>query len=396
MNHVDIPAGFSFSGLASGIKKSGKADLALIASATPARCSGVFTRNKVIAAPLIVTRPRIARGVCQAVLINSGNANACTGSQGEESALKTGALLAAQMNLAEDLVAVASTGVIGVQLPMAPFEKHIGALVAALDKDSPDAVARAIMTTDAFAKMASARETETAQYCLLGIAKGAGMIHPNMATMLGFVLTDANVSKDLLDSALQRAVARSFNAITVDGDTSTNDMVLLLANGAAGGEEIRPGTPAADQFAAHLERVLLDLAKMIVRDGEGATKLVRVRVTGAVTEDNARTAARSVATSSLVKTAFFGEDANWGRIIAAVGYSGIDVDPNRIAISFNDVPVTRDGLSTGPELEAEATEVLKLDEFTVTVDLGAGDKEFSYYTSDLTYDYVKINADYRS
>jgi len=397
MNLVDIPAGFSFSGLASGIKKkAGKADLALIVSDNPARCAGVFTRNKVIAAPLIVTKPRIAKGLCQAVLINSGNANACTGAQGEKNALKTAQLLAGQMNLDEDLVAVASTGVIGVQLPLEPFEKNMAALVGALAKDRPDTVASAIMTTDAFPKTAAAQETETACYRILGIAKGAGMIHPNMATMLGFVLTDANVSVALLNTALQRAVARSFNAITVDGDTSTNDMVLLLANGAAGGEEILPGTAAGDQFTAHLERVLLDLAKMIVRDGEGGTKLVRIRVTGSASEEDARTAARSVATSSLVKTAFFGEDANWGRIIAAVGYSGIDVDPNRIAISFNDVPVTRDGLSTGPQLEAEATEVLKLDEFTVTVDLGAGNKEFSYYTSDLTYDYVKINADYRS
>lgn len=396
MNHVDIPAGFKFSGIASGIKKSGKDDLALIVSETPASCAGVFTQNKVIAAPLIVSKPKIAAGRCQAVLVNSGNANACTGAQGEDAARRTAGLVAAQLAIDEALVAVSSTGVIGVQLPVAPFEKSLPSLVERLDASSPEAVAKAIMTTDAFSKMASAREESEPGYSILGIAKGAGMIHPNMATMLGFALTDAKVSQELLQEALECAVAKSFNAITVDGDTSTNDMVLVLANGASGGREILPGTPDADAFFVHLERVLLDLAKMIVRDGEGASKLVRVLVTGAVSEAEARAAAKSVATSSLVKTAFFGEDANWGRIIAAVGYSGSEVDPNRVAISFNDVPVTRAGLSTGADLEAQATEVLKLDEFTVTVDLGLGDGEFSYYTSDLTYDYVKINADYRS
>ena len=209
-------------------------------------------------------------------------------------------------------------------------------------------------------------------------------------------MTDAAVSSELLDSSLRRAVASSFNSITVDGDTSTNDMVLLLANGAAGGEEICPGTVAAEQFCEQLDRVLLDLAKMIVRDGEGATKLVEIRVVGASSEQEARTAAKSVATSSLVKTAFFGEDANWGRIIAAVGYSGIELEQNRIDISFNQVAVTRNGLTTGPELEAEASEVLKLDEFIVEIDLHQGEASSSYYTSDLGYEYVKINADYRT
>ena len=396
MSNVDIPAGFRFSGIASGIKKSGKADLALIVADAPVNCAGVFTQNKVIAAPLIVSKPKIASGRCQAILVNSGNANACTGEQGLAAAQKTAALAAQQLNIDEQLVAVSSTGVIGVQLPLAPFERHMAELAGSLDRNCPQAVAEAIMTTDAFAKIASAHEDSGDGYNLLGIAKGAGMIHPNMATMLGFVLTDVKISSELLQRCLRSAVDKSFNAITVDGDTSTNDMVLVLASGLSGNEEILPGTPEVDVFCSHLERVLLDLAKMIVSDGEGASKLVRVRMTGAGSEDEARIAARSVATSSLVKTAFFGEDANWGRIIAAVGYSGIDVDPNRIAIDFNNVPVTRGGLSTGPELEAQATEVLKLDEFTVTVDLGMGDSEFSYYTSDLTYDYVKINADYRS
>jgi glutamate N-acetyltransferase/amino-acid N-acetyltransferase len=217
-----------------------------------------------------------------------------------------------------------------------------------------------------------------------------------MATMLAFVLTDARVEADFLQEALTRAVDASFNVISVDGDTSTNDMVLVLANGAAGTDEIRGDSAAGEGFASLLKQVLLDLAKMIVRDGEGATKLVHIRIVGAASTPDAQKAARSVATSSLVKTAFFGEDANWGRIIAAVGYSGAKVDPNRVEISFDDVPVVREGISTGPDLESRATEVLKKAEFGVTVDLRLGEGEAEYYTSDLTYEYIKINAAYRT
>jgi len=397
MSHLDIPKGYRFAGLASGIKKSGKLDLALICAEQPAQAAGVFTRNKVIAAPLQMTKPRIAKGQCQAVLINSGNANACTGEQGLQVARQTSVLLADQLSIDEELIAVASTGVIGVQMPLAPFENGLPQLVDALSADQAATVAEAIMTTDAYSKTASARvAVEGVEYSILGLAKGAGMIHPNMATMLGFVLTDASIAPELLDRSLRRAVKNSFNSITVDGDTSTNDMVLLLANGASDTPEILPDTEAAESFCQHLERVLLDLAKMIVRDGEGATKLVEIRVEGAASEAAARTAARAVATSSLVKTAFFGEDANWGRIIAAVGYSGIEVDQNLIDISFNQVPVARNGLTTGPELEAEASQVLKLSEFVVRIDLHQGAANASYYTSDLGYDYIKINADYRT
>ncbi len=397
MSHFDLPAGYRFAGIASGIKTSGKLDLALICTDQPAQCAGVFTRNKVVAAPLLVSKPRVAAGRCQAILINSGNANACTGAAGRQVSAASARLLSEALEISEELIAVASTGVIGVQMPLAPFETGVPLLVKALAAEQAGQVAEAIMTTDAYAKIASARiEVPGGECRILGLAKGAGMIHPDMATMLGFVLTDAAVSAELLDSALRRAVKRSFNSITVDGDTSTNDMVLLLANGASKTLPIKDDTPAAEAFIQALERVLLDLAKMIVRDGEGATKVVRIHVTGATDEQAARTAARTVATSSLVKTAFFGEDANWGRIIAAVGYSGVEVNPEQIDISFNQVPVTRDGLSTGPGLEAEASEVLKLDEFTVTIDLHQGDAEASYYTSDLGYEYIKINADYRT
>jgi len=397
MGSFDVPVGYRFAGMASGIKKSGKLDLALICSDQPARVAGVFTRNKVIAAPLQISQPRTAVGSCQAVLVNSGNANACTGEAGLQVADQTSKLLSAELGIDENLIAIASTGVIGVQMPLAPFERGIPTLVESLATDQAAVVAEAIMTTDAYSKTASARVSgESGSYSLLGLAKGAGMIHPNMATMLGFVLTDAAVAPELLDRALRQAVQKSFNSITVDGDTSTNDMVLLLANGAGEGAEIQPGTEAAEMFCQHLDRVLLDLAKMIVRDGEGATKLVEIRVSGAASEEEARIAAKSVATSSLVKTAFFGEDANWGRIIAAVGYSGIDVDQNAIDISFNQVSVAKNGLSTGSDLEIEATEVLRLDDFVVNIDLHQGEAVSSYYTSDLGYDYIKINADYRT
>ena len=398
MEPNDVPTGFRFAGLAGGIKKSGKLDLGLIFSEHPANCAGVFTRNRVIAAPLLVTRPKIAAGTCQAVLVNSGNANACTGQDGLQAAQETARLLAAELAINEQLVAVSSTGVIGAQLPLEPFRKGIPRLVAQLSKLHAADVAEAMRTTDAFPKIAASRVT-TAQgqeYRILGLAKGAGMIHPNMATMLAFVMTDARIGQDLLTTALQSAVSKTFNSITVDGDTSTNDMVLLLANGAAGDEQILAGSPAEVEFRRQLEGVLLDLARMIVRDGEGATKLVEIKVVGAENEDSARTVARSVATSALVKTAFFGEDANWGRIIAAVGYAGVDVDPERIDIFFDQVPVARNGLSTGRELEVEATEVLKRDEFTVLIDLHRGSAVWSYYTSDLGYEYVKINAAYRT
>ncbi len=313
-------------------------------------------------------------------------------------ALRCGELTARALGIAEDLVAVSSTGVIGHPLPMEKFEQHVPQLPSELDSGGADKVAEAIRTTDAFPKSAARCGQAGGQsYQVVGLAKGAGMIHPDMATMLAFILTDADVAPPVLQEAFEQGVARSFNAITVDGDTSTNDMVLVLANGLAKNPQIVAGTPEATAFAALVEETMHDLAKMIVRDGEGATKLVEIRVRGALDDDHARIAARSVATSHLVKTAFFGQDANWGRIIAAVGYSGADVDPDRIDIFFGQIPVVRGGLGTGKELESRATEeVLKLPEFTVTVDLHLGAGESVYYTSDLTYDYVKINADYRT
>lgn len=389
--------GFRFSACASGIKKSGKLDMGLIYSTVLTRCAAVYTTNKVVAAPIVITRERLANGHCQAVLVNSGNANACTGVAGHEVALRTAEMAAAQLQIPVGTIAIASTGVIGQLLPIAPFENALPQLVATLSDDKCGDVAEAIRTTDAYPKIATAAGTSAGTpYNLVAIAKGAGMIHPNMATMLAFVMTDAQVAPDLLDRSLRAAVDASFNSITVDRDTSTNDMVLLLANGAANGAEICTNTPDGETFSQNLAAILLKLAKLIVKDGEGATKVVEIEVIGALNDAQGRQAALSVATSNLVKTAFFGEDANWGRIIAAVGYSGAEIDPTLVSIAFGEVPVVRGGISTGSELEAAATAILKQPEFKVTIDLHLGSGQGRYYTSDLTYDYVKCNASYRS
>jgi len=391
-----MPAGYTCAAVASGIKKKGKPDLGLILSEGPAACAGVFTRNRVVAAPLELTRPRIATGRCQAILVNSGNANACTGQAGLQVARDCSALVSKSLGIDDALVAIASTGVIGVPLPFEPFSAAFPELASAQSDAAIEQVATAMMTTDSFLKLSAAEMSGKSGSCrILGLAKGAGMIHPNMATMLGFILTDAALEPEQLQRLLRPAVDNSFNAITVDGDTSTNDMVLLLANG-AGGLRIEPGSSVEEDFAGKLQQVLLDLAKMIVRDGEGATKLVEIRVEGATDAGEAKTVARAIATSSLCKTAFFGEDANWGRIIAAAGYSGVAVDPETIDIFFDDVQVAHAGMSVGPQAEEPATAVLKKPEFCVRLTLGQGDARASYYTSDLTYDYVKINADYRT
>jgi glutamate N-acetyltransferase / amino-acid N-acetyltransferase len=394
---MTTPQGFLFAARAGGLKKSGKLDLGLIFSVTPAACAGVFTRNKVVAAPVQVSAPRISNGLCQAVLVNSGNANACTGAQGRQDALECGRLLSEALAVPEQLVVVSSTGVIGVPLRMPVFAEQIPLLAGDLGESHAGALAKAMMTTDSFPKVSSRTIMIDDRECrLLGIAKGAGMIHPDMATMLAFVMTDACVSSRFLDQALREAVGHSFNRITVDRDTSTNDMTLILANGVIGNREIVADSPAAGAFSSALKEILLDLAKMIVRDGEGATKLVRIQVEGAVSDDDALLVARTVATSSLVKTAFFGEDANWGRIIAAAGYSGAELEPERVRILFDQIPMVEGGLGLGAEQETLATEVLKKPEFTVTIELGLGAGSAYYYTSDLTYDYVRINAAYRT
>ena len=311
--------------------------------------------------------------------------------------LRPPVLLANGLMIPEAEVLVASTGVIGVPLPMERLRTALPLLAAAAGEASLADVAAAIMTTDTFPKLESRQgEAGGVPYTIAGVAKGAGMIRPDMATMLAFIVTDAAIDPQLLQQLFREANELSFNAITVDGDMSTNDTALILANGAAGNPLILPGTPEAVQFAAVLSDLLLSLAKLIVRDGEGATKFVTITVKGAVSAAEAKQAAMAVANSSLVKTAFFGQDANWGRIFAAVGYSGVQVEQLRTELFFDDVQMVRDGLFVGGDAEARGTAVLQKSDFAVLVDLHLGNGAATVYTSDLSYDYVKINADYRT
>ena len=389
--------GFRFSAVEAAVKKPGRLDLALILSEVHAAVAAVFTTNRVKAAPVLLSMERAAGGTVQALVVNSGNANACTGAQGMADATETARLIAERCGIPEELVLVASTGVIGRQMPMERIRAAVPALVEAPASSSMDEVARAIMTTDTFPKLES-REGEAGgtTYTISGIAKGSGMIMPNMATMLSFLATDAAIDPAFLGRAFRRAVDSSFNIITVDGDTSTNDMASIMANGMAGNTLIREGSREAEIFESLLSDILLSLAKKIVLDGEGATKMVEVIVRGAASSADAKRAAMSIANSSLVKTAFFGQDANWGRILAAVGYSGAAVDQDRASLYFDDVQMVRDGVFAGGDAEAKGTEILKKRQFSVTVDLALGDGSASVYTSDLSHDYVSINADYRT
>ncbi|AJE02884.1 bifunctional glutamate N-acetyltransferase/amino-acid acetyltransferase ArgJ [Geobacter pickeringii] len=389
--------GFQFSAVEAAIKKPGRLDLALIFSETPAAVAAVYTTNKVKAAPVLIDQERTQSGVCQAIVVNSGNANACTGPRGMDDALETTRLVAEGLGIPDETVLVSSTGVIGVPLPMERLRAGIRPLVDGLSGGTLEDVSRAIMTTDTFPKletrcgMAGGKE-----YTIAGIAKGAGMIMPNMATMLAFIVTDAAVEPEWLRTAFAVGIERSFNAITVDGDTSTNDSAILLANGAAGNTPLNGAADGAADFVRLLDEVLLSLAKLIVRDGEGATKFVEVTVRGARSDADAKRAAMAVANSCLVKTAFFGQDANWGRIFAAVGYSGADVEQERAELFFDDVPMVKNGVFAGGDAEARGSEVLRKKDFSVVIDLHLGGGTATVYTSDLSYDYVKINADYRT
>jgi glutamate N-acetyltransferase / amino-acid N-acetyltransferase len=390
--------GFSASAVAAGIRYAGRLDLGLIYSNTPAVTVGVFTRNQVKAAPVIIDMERLKQGRAQAILVNSGCANACTGEKGMEAALATSLFLSNSLDIPDEMVLLSSTGVIGEQLNVDAFATSMGKLVAGLDEEKFEEVAHAIMTTDTVPKTACRTVTiGDHEVNFMGMAKGSGMIMPNMATMLSFVVTDAQISCPELQNSLRQAADRTFNRITVDGDTSTNDMVLVMANGTATNEWIDEDNLVDRQvFQDTLEDVLKDLALKIVDDGEGATKCITIRVCGAKEEVEAERMARTVANSNLVKTAFFGEDANWGRIIAAMGRSGVHFHPDRVDIAFGQVVLVRDGLGLGKEAEAAATEILKKKNISVCIDLkdGAGCEEV--YTCDFSVDYVKINADYRS
>ncbi len=390
--------GFSTSAVAAGIRYSDRLDLGLIYSETPAVTAGVFTTNQVKAAPVLIDKERLMQTRAQAILVNSGSANACTGEKGTEAALITSKLLSSRLKIEDEMVLLSSTGVIGEQLNLDAFRSSMDKLVQGLGEGNFNDVANAIMTTDTVPKVAS-RSVVIGEHEInfMGMAKGAGMIMPNMATMLSFVITDAQISFPELQASLRRAVARTFNRITVDGDTSTNDMVLVMANGTASNAWIDEDNPLDQQlFENTLERLLKDLALQIVNDGEGATKCITIRVNGAREEAEAAVMARTVANSALVKTAFFGEDANWGRILAAMGRAGVRFQPELVDISIGGVLLVKDGLAVGGGAEEKATEQLRKKKITVSIDLkdGVGCEEM--YTCDFSLDYVKINADYRS
>jgi len=394
MKKMDCP-GFQTAGVASGLKKNGKKDLGLIYSEVPLAVAAMFTRNLVKAAPVLLDQQRTANGSCRAVIVNSGNANCCTGEQGMPGAIRMGHLVARELKIDEDDVLVASTGVIGEPLPINKIETAAPGLIKALAPDGISDFAEAIMTTDTVPKVVT-RTGELAgkPFNVTGAIKGAGMIRPDMATMLCFVMTDIIARPDTLHEMLKKAVDRSLNRMTVDGDTSTNDTVLILANGHSTVQVISENQK--EVFQSTLDETMIALAKWLIKDAEGATKLVGIVVKGAKTKAEAHKIADTVANSPLFKTALFGEDANWGRILAAVGRAGISMDPAKIDIFFGTALMVKNGFGCGKEAEAEASEVLKQDEFTVTIDLKLGQEVETVYTCDFSIDYVKINADYRT
>lgn len=383
--------GIRAAGVKCGIKAAGGMDLALIVCDNPATVAGVFTTNKVKAAPVLVSKERIKKGVAQAVVVNSGNANACTGEHGLQDAKRMAELTAGELKIPPELVLVASTGKIGRYLPMDKIENGIKMAVSELKSDGGHQAAQAIMTTDTFPKeVALEFELHGKKARIAGMVKGAGMIDPHIATMLCFIVTDAAISRELLQEALKAAVDKSFNMICVDGDMSTNDTVIVLANGKAGNDKIEERSSNYYIFLEAISLVTLSLAKMIAKDGEGATKFIELRIKGAGSYDDAKIAAHSIARSPLVKTAMFGEDPNWGRLMSSLGSSGAAIDPSTVDIWLDDLKIVENSISTGFD-EEDAREVLKKDEFIVTIDLKIGEAQANMWTCDLSYDYVKVN-----
>ncbi len=387
--------GFKAAGIASGLKKNGKKDLGLIYSEVPAKIAGVFTRNKVKAAPLLLNIDRIKSGIGRAIIVNSGNANCCTGDQGIQDAKAMAGFAASELKISEDLVFVASTGVIGEPLPIEKIRDAVPKLTGLLKPEGINDFVMAIMTTDTMPKIITKQEDlDGKTFSVTGVAKGSGMISPDMATMLCFVYTDVDLTPDFLKDSLNTATKRSLNRITIDGDTSTNDMVLVMANGLSGA--VIESSADKETFQSVLDDVLIGLAKQLVKDGEGATKFVEINVRGALSDTDARTIADTIANSPLVKTAIFGEDANWGRIMMALGRAGVSVDPDKVDIFFDDFLVVKNGMKCGKDTETEITEVLKKPEFEISIDLNMGHGDASVFTCDFSIDYVKINADYRT
>ena len=393
---VTAPEGFFATGVACGLKKDGKKDLAIICSEDSAAAAGVFTTNKVKGHSLLLTMEHIKSGYANAVVINSGNANACVGEQGYADALEMATITAGLLECGPKDILIGSTGVIGKPLNMDIIRPGLEALVAGMDPDGGHDAQLAIMTTDTIHKeVAVELDIQENRVVIGGMAKGSGMIHPNMATMIGIITTDANISRKLLDKALKEVVKSTFNRVTVDGDTSVCDMVLILANGLADNAGIVNEDEDYDLFKNGLEYVCSSLSKLIARDGEGATKLVEVVIEGAGSPDDAYKAACAIAKSPLVKTTLFGEDANWGRIFTAAGYSGADFDPAYTDIYIGDLLVCKSGCAV-PFDEKAAKTLLQGKEVKLLVKLNKGVYADRVWTCDFSYDYVKINASYRS
>ena len=390
---IASPLGFSADGLHAGFKKK-KLDFGWIVSEVPASVAGVYTTNKVIAAPILVTKASIQKSQkLQAIVVNSGVANSCTGQQGLDAAYEMQRLTAQKLEIEPDLVGLASTGVIGEQLPMDALKNGLSRILVS---GKAEDFAEAILTTDTCTKTCVVTEEFGSDLVTMaGVAKGSGMIHPNMATMLAFITCDANISSATLQAALSQHVETTFNQITVDGDTSTNDMVLVMANGCRQNEEILPDTEEFEKFSKMLHYLMADLAKKIAKDGEGATKLIEVNVRHAKDERSGRMIAKSVVGSSLVKTAIFGQDPNWGRILAAIGYAGADVSVDNIDIWIEGIPVMQASSPVAFDPE-ETSDAMAGELLTLTIDLHDGDTEAQAWGCDLSYDYVKINALYRT
>ena len=377
-----------------GIKPSGKPDMVLLDFDPPATAAGVYTQNKMCAAPVTLCRERVGKSPLRAFLVNSGNANACTGGQGYEDAVTLCGVVADSLDCPEAQVAMSSTGLIGAPLPVDAMKAQIGNLVSGLSADNGHEAAVGIMTTDTRPKEYAVQvSTDEGVFCIGGITKGAGMIAPNMATMLAYIASDAVVAQTDLQAILRAVVRKTFNCVTIDGDTSTNDTVILAATGASG--VALESADALAWFEAGLYRVCKELALAIVRDGEGVNKVVEVKITGAASEEQAHLAAKSVSESLLVKTAIHGEMPNWGRIFAAAGYSGADMVPEKMSLRFENVEVMRDGAPVPGWTEALAP-LLKQPEYGLELGLGVGDAEAVFWTTDLSAEYVRFNADYKT
>jgi len=395
---VIAPQGFLASAAAAGIKKEGKLDVGLLYSRRPSIAAARFTTNAVKAAPVLLSQEHLEEscGEIRAIFVNSGNANACTGAEGMIVARKMAKLAGEVVAVPADQVIVCSTGVIGVPLPFDRIKQKSQELKRNLSGEGMDAVSKAIMTTDTVPKVCTAESlVGPSSVRISGMTKGAGMIHPRLATTLAFVLTDAFITKALLEEALTEACERSYNRITVDGDTSTNDTLTVLANGASGASLIEQKDETYHHFLQGLTEVCQSLAQQIVRDGEGASKFVEIAIEGADCEPNATRIARSIANSPLVKTALAGEDANWGRILCAAGYSGVRFDPDRVGIKIGDLEVCKNGTGLSFD-EALAKQILSRRDIRITVNLNVGSSSATMWTCDLTKDYIHINADYRT